>query len=200
MTDEHLSKRARTEDDEDDEAALLDLEYVDGDNFITEEQRQEAEAQRKRELRRQRLAQLPSTENEEHVIANKHNRSIQSAVMEVDTAENSMMDIAPSTAIDYQDQTDRVKRGDKSEEKSNDNEDDDEFDMFSSSVSPVQREARQLSGAETRQGHEQADWDDSEGYYKAVIGEVITIEPSISSSSNENATTNGTSIILRVTG
>ncbi|KAL7577616.1 hypothetical protein ACA910_015135 [Epithemia clementina (nom. ined.)] len=77
---------------------------------------------------------------------------------------------------------------------------DDEYDMFNSSVSPLSVEKQPLmmmmgdskSSATApaspnnndnnnnnknnqKRGHEQSDWDDSEGYYKAVIGETIEL-------------------------
>ena len=79
-------------------------------------------------------------------------------------------------------------RPDEDSEKS----DDDGFDMFSSSLSPSAMEVTthgktkastgqdglaELSSTNKR-GHEQSDWDDSEGYYKAVIGENIELQTS----------------------
>jgi serine/threonine-protein kinase PRP4 len=95
------------------------------------------------------------------------------------------------------------------EEDGGDDDDDDDFDMFSSSVSPVAATAAGTTGnaaagttrAGTQRGQEQQDWDDAQGYYRAVIGETIdvTVNPNESSTGSNNSSGNS-SISFRVSG
>jgi serine/threonine-protein kinase PRP4 len=81
-----------------------------------------------------------------------------------------------------------------------DDDDDDEFDMFSSSVSPVGEttSSKAVSSSTTKRGSEQQDWDDAEGYYKTVVGEVISLESTVPSSSQ--SASHGASTSFRVLG
>jgi serine/threonine-protein kinase PRP4 len=114
-----------------------------------------------------------------------------------------------------------------------DKNDDDEFDMFSSSVSPppaapaivttalttttsssdaqevLATNKKPTSSSQQQQhqqrGHEhQQDWDDAEGYYKAVIGETIALQiqttTTTTSSSTDTASSAAATIMFRVLG
>ena len=86
------------------------------------------------------------------------------------------------------------ENNDDNEDDDDDDDDDDGFDMFSSSVSPVvDKNNMNTTGATTttttKRGVEQQDWDDAEGYYKAVIGEVITFNPTNNDHGSTKTTT-----------
>jgi hypothetical protein len=75
-----------------------------------------------------------------------------------------------------------------------DDDDDDDFDMFNTSTSPLQEMKRQKAEQQQQQqhpqrgsnhhnktvvgGNHQNDFDDTEGYYKAAIGEIINLDVS----------------------
>lgn len=143
-----------------DESSLM-LGLQEDDTFVTKEQRQEAEAERRRKQRKLRLLQLqadlPKDEEQSNDVAT--------------TQAREPLMIVPEN------QDDRSKHND------DDDDDDEGFDMFSSSVSPVEQthkkdnhREKNSNSAQSRGNHDhQEDWDDAEGYYKAVIGETITV-------------------------
>lgn len=138
-----------------DESLLLDLQ---DDTFVTEEQRQEVEAERRRKQRKRRLLELQAEESVPK--EERPNDAITPRVCE------------PLHSIP-----------EKEDEKTKDADDDEGFDMFSSSVSPVEqtnkkdkyRENNSTTSQAGRDHGHQEDWDDAEGYYKPVIGETITV-------------------------
>jgi hypothetical protein len=182
--------------------SLLD---EDGDDFVTEEQRQDLEAKRKRELRRLRLAQRapqPETERmQESFVPNE------TAAMMVD--DDTQVSKILMKKGDLEKPVGNGNKEDIYEDEHDDESDKDDFDMFSSSVSPVATDSATNPSSSTashkqhedsvhvvsrhNHHHEQADWDDSEGYYKATIGEVISLDLASSSGS-------ATSIRFRVAG
>ncbi|GAX27903.1 serine/threonine-protein kinase PRP4 [Fistulifera solaris] len=139
-----------------DEAILLGLQ---DDTFVTEEQRQEAEAERRRKQRQQRLLQLQAAE-EASSPPNKEEPSNHGSIPVREPLNH------------FAEKEDDMKQ--------NGEDEDDEFDMFSSSVSPVGHSDKSgdknSSNTHSRGDHNhQEDWDDAEGYYKAVIGETISV-------------------------
>jgi serine/threonine-protein kinase PRP4 len=101
--------------------------------------------------------------------------------------------IPVTVAQTYGDSKDAPKKmndtSDKQAQATRDDDDDDIFDMFSSSVSPIATTTTRAltTEASTVRGHAQEDWDDAEGYYKAVIGEEITLTPFPSRNDTSNA-------------
>jgi serine/threonine-protein kinase PRP4 len=198
------SKDANQDVSEDEGADLLNL--LDGDEFITDDQRQEVEAQKRRLLRKQRLQRAQEVDSSTSIKLELDN-----ATKEDGTGDGRVQQQAqPSPKVS------EVSKAIKTEEldvdsdrnvninnKNNDDDDDDgdgdEFDMFSSSVSPVGATSSKAAASNTtKRGHEQQDWDDAEGYYKTVVGEVISLESTIASSSQSAST--GASVSFRVLG
>jgi serine/threonine-protein kinase PRP4 len=185
----------------------------DNGNFCSAEDLQERIASERRRNRRKRLRGLQDNDNNDTLISQaadstelrEHN------VGSVDAGTNqipSMAEANPShitTAFDS--------------ETRDDNDDDDEGDMFSSSVSPITTAAQPAtltldqsrtalsSATRTNQPEQQQDWDDAEGYYKAVIGETIHLNlqqhatASNADSGSQSATTDSAiTVRLRVDG
>ena len=178
---DHDATAAAADNNNNNEEKKLAELLVDGDDdFITEEERQKAEAERRRQQRRLRLQQLEAKKEKEEMI--------------VETAPETT-----STTPGVEDADKMDTKSDIEEQQSQQsNDDDDEFDMFSSSVSPIQvsdnKKGASTGASDTKRGHEQTDWDDVEGYYKAVIGEMITMKISTADDSREGI------ISLRVAG
>jgi hypothetical protein len=190
---------------------------LDGDTFVTEEKRQEAEAFRRREARRRRLQQLQA--DEPGAITNGHGNDASvkdnSAVDNGATA-NNLRDSSQSAAKDDNSYLGNLKekepynlparvpapafdRSVKERDEDNNASSNDEFDMFSNSVSPVEETVTMQTPS--ARGAEQADWDDAEGYYRGVIGEVIRVEHT-TLDPNEGAATSKSdaSMAFRVAG
>ena len=171
-------KASIDQDDGEIDSSLLQ-EWMDGgvDDFQSSEERAAQEAQRRREQRRRRLQQVRPPSPPQH----------ESSV----TAEPppSQKPLAQSSASEPVKQ----ETSDKSSDD-DDDDDDDDFDMFSSSVSPVSTKATNQNESTNlkQQGHEQEDWDDAEGYYKANIGEIITFDRAMIASST--STVSGSSV------
>ncbi|CAB9528428.1 protein kinase PRP4 homolog [Seminavis robusta] len=144
-----------TEDDDN----LLSL--LEGDEFVTEEERRKQEAERRRLERKRRLERLEA---------------------ETGTTE-------PAVAAPRQENAVAVKH-----------------DPGINSVSPIVADgamAKAATAGGNTAGGTQQDWDDSEGYYKAVIGEVITVDASKNNQSDGTASTTvagGGDISFRVSG
>jgi len=74
--------------------------------------------------------------------------------------------------------SDQVKEKENGEDDGYDDDDDSSFDMFGADtpVSNGTKELRNISAASASGGVEDvSNWDDADGYYKATIGEVITV-------------------------
>ena len=194
-------KRPRTSNDEDENAEDL-LQLLDGDGFVTKESKEEEEANRRRARRRQRLAQLEKelSATEEKIT----NESVNVSAIKQEVVK--MEELKPPAEIKHGDS------GDQNRELEKEKEDDDEFDMFSSSVSPVvtkkgtsengvpAHSIQPSSSTKTTRGHEQRDWDDAEGYYKAVIGESIEIQGNARSEDNSSQVQQSSIINFKVSG
>ena len=148
------------------------LKMMEGDEFISEEERQKREAECRRLERKRRLQ---SAEEPPPVAIKRENQDDASNVVGSNPDRNG------------EDRLEDGKLGSKREmvkevvdaNDKDDDDDDDGFDMFSSSVSPVATKDDTNSKAATAGGSTQVgtqqDWDDAEGYYKAVIGEIIQV-------------------------
>lgn len=163
-----------------------DLEqFLQGDDFLTEEERQDQLAKERRLARKRRLEALEasSVKEEGSEVLSKETPPAAKSIKQ--DLENGSV-AAPATVKVEADEND----------DSNDS-DDDGFDMFSSSVSPPTSRAGVSLKLVGRNGEtktdQQQDWDDTEGYYKATIGEVIQLDL-------PNASTGGDVIMFRIAG
>ena len=210
--EEPTAKRPRLGTDEEEDDDLEDL--LEGDAFLTQEERERRAAERRRQERQRRLQQLhrqqPDDTAPKNVPAVDDRKPPPSQQMKngvKDDDKSTMLQnkkrsspAAPANAMETQTATKH------NEEASDDDDDDDGFDMFSSSVSPTDGPATTTT---QQRGVEQQDWDDAEGYYKAVIGESIHLDPTPPSSATSNSSNNnaqaaavatGSSITFRVSG
>lgn len=144
---------------EEDEDELLGVDLLDGDDFVTEEERRRKDAERRRMERKRRLQR---TAEEPATPVKRPNQE------------------APPEGSKKEEQ-ELKQQEEKDAEPEKEENDDDGFDMFSSSVSPVvdsavnnHRKTTNKGATATDKGTQQ-DWDDSEGYYKTVIGEIISL-------------------------
>jgi serine/threonine-protein kinase PRP4 len=194
------SSKDANQDDSEEGADLLNL--LDGDEFITDDQRQEVEAQKRRLLRKQRLQRAQEVESS---ISTK--LELDNAIKKENGTGNGRVQQKAQPSPKVAEVSKKIKTeeidvdSDRNVKKINDDDDgdDDEFDMFSSSVSPVGATSSKAAASNTtKRGHEQQDWDDAEGYYKTVVGEVISLEPTVASSSQSASTS--ASVSFRVLG
>ena len=143
-----------------DEDEQEDLEqFLKGDDFLTEEERQEKSAQERRLARKRRLQQ--ALVSEEEVAPPPH--------QEVERNNNPPIF---KEALHQEIFPEESQEGTEEENK-------DMFDIFSNSVSPANNNAqgfKVIGGREQGSVDRQQDWDDTEGYYKATIGEVMHLD------------------------
>jgi serine/threonine-protein kinase PRP4 len=142
-----------------------DLEkLLQGDNFVAEEKQLEELARQRRLARKSRLQALElNQKSEREEEATNGNQPIKNEIPQ----ENSTKGAAALVSKQGVEQKD---------------EDEDDFDMFSSSVSPmseilpIKTKSTANNNKTASNVDQQQDWDDMEGYYKATIGEIITME------------------------
>jgi serine/threonine-protein kinase PRP4 len=206
-TDGPHSKRLRPDSSKDadqdisEEGADL-LNLLDGDEFITEDQKREVEAQKRRLLRKQRLQRAQEVDTSISTKLELDN-AIKKEKEENGTGDGRVQQKAqPPSKVGKASNAIKTEgmHVDSDKNVNNNNDDDgDEFDMFSSSVSPVgATTSKATTSNTTKRGHEQQDWDDAEGYYKTVVGEVISLESTVASSSQSAST--DASVSFRVLG
>ena len=164
-------KRQRTSEQDGEELEQL----LEGDVFITDDQRMEKLAKERRLARKNRLKAIESKVKEQHDQLQKDDES-QDGRQQATGDGNVIM---------------TVKKEDAKEGEALEASDDVDFDMFSSSVSPVlDGPPASHAKASTKNSNvdnpdnvdQQQDWDDAEGYYKAIIGEIFNLELTTSSS------------------
>ena len=143
-----------------DEDEQEDLEqFLKGDDFLTEEERQEKSAQERRLARKRRLQQ--ALVSEEEVAPPPH--------QEVERNDNPPIF---KEALHQEIFPEESQEGTEEENT-------DMFDIFSNSVSPANNNAqgfKVIGGREQGSVDRQQDWDDTEGYYKATIVEVMHLD------------------------
>jgi serine/threonine-protein kinase PRP4 len=163
------SKDTDQESKEDGEEDLLNL--MNGDDFVTEDQRRESEAQTRRQQRKERLQR--AQEDEAAKLDSKEDQTV------AKTQYSGTTELAEQLVQGDSTESVPIATGNIEPEKNED--DDDRFNMFSDSVSPMQKASGKTAASDpTKRGHGQGDWDDAEGYYKAVNGEVISLDSSAS--------------------
>lgn len=192
-------------EDGDDDNLEEQLLLLQDDDFITEEQRQEQAAKERRLARKRRLQQVSAQDDElppkapikteaaPPSIKTEERQQQQQQQPVLNTTAASMM----NRNIKVEENDDRKDKDDGDSDEKGDDDDEDDFDMFSSSVSPLgndddddvyltKKKKPKLTSANPsasnnpQQGNQnvdqQQDWDDAEGYYRATIGEIITID------------------------
>lgn len=172
-------------DDDADLAALAGLMGEGNDIFGAstqqeEDRRAEARIAKRRKRLQQRAAELgvvhpPSAAVTEGSSKNRtigEVETINSKEVSLTNTRKRTMEAVVSVPIKNEEATMKVE-----EESKGKDEDEDMFDMFSSSVSPIDTKKKDtddgMTSATKNRGHGQEDWDDAEGYYKPVIGEMI---------------------------
>ena len=174
----HSTKYAMADESGGDDEKDLE-ELLQGDEFITEEDRQEMQARERRLARKRRLQELEQNTNQEAPPAARDKQKLKQIQIQNDTSAE-----APPHQMKTEPKQSNIIKKEEKDDTAISNDDDDDFDMFSSSVSP-NLEARPAAGAVAKAGtagttagnvDQQADWDDAEGYYKATIGEIMTID------------------------
>ena len=199
MSDEPDAKRPRLEEggeatEEDDLQALLD-----GDDFVSAADRQAAEAERRRAQRRERLRRLAQE--------NRNGGGTSATSMQLEPVETKKSAPVEATQVLLTDPLPDETLGSGNTS----------FDMFTSSPPPPAKDKKTTTGNHTtkqsssvtasQRGQEQQDFDDAEGYYRAVIGETIEMrdnpnsEPSNpTSSSSSSSSPSSEPIQMRVDG
>ena len=132
-----------------------------GDDFVTSQQQEELEAQKRREKRRERLRKVAAEEQQQPLPATKMTASDRGGQSTKPQGDGQLKIAAQSN--------------DEEKDPYANSVDEDGFDMFSSSVSPEAATKPATAAAVQPGGQAQGDWDDAEGYYKAVIGETIRL-------------------------
>jgi serine/threonine-protein kinase PRP4 len=175
--------------DEDESLSSL----LDGDDFVTEEEQQRREAEKRRMERKRRLQRVEA--EPAHGTKRPATNIKTEDASDIDTG--SRLDTG-TTAVARAIEEEAAENS-RDDEMQNGDDKDDGFDMFTSSVSPVVADGAKAAAGGATAGGTQQDWDDSEGYYKAVIGELITIDAS-KTGDNETAAESGGDISFRVSG
>jgi serine/threonine-protein kinase PRP4 len=167
-----LSKRQKTSDVEKSDEDLSNL--VHGDEFALVGREQELDARRRRADRKLRLHSARQKESGEGT--DRNDDTDKDFLLPVRYAQNDQLQA--TATLSNKDMETVYQPVDK-----------DNFDMFSSSPSPQDNMDYQTNSAtsKSKRGNEQGDWDDSEGYYKAVIGEIIRLEQTIDSASGNSS-------------
>jgi serine/threonine-protein kinase PRP4 len=214
-----ISMTSNNQNDEEDlEALAAAMMGEDGDDdegdFVTQEQREEDQARQRRLARKRRLAQVANQPNDEVVVKKTTIIQAESSPVPIKQEEDDFQAFASIRTSSVPVQSEDAAENDATMD---DNADDDDFDMFNTSVSPPQAKKTTTKVKATANGfgksspqqqqsggvHHKDDVDDVEGYYKAAIGEIMTLEvPSSDTTSTEDGLGGETSktIQLRVLG
>lgn len=148
--------------------------------FETEEEREERLARKRREERRKKLRMLEdtatSTEIDEMKVDNPRNAA---GVIQSELEDAAAVSQPAETTMEVDTQQPPIGGNGELQNKPENDSDDDSFDIFAADNStPVPTTKNATSNAThanaTRTNHAQ-ECDDAEGYYKANLGEVITL-------------------------
>lgn len=149
---------------------------LEGDGFIIEEAEEEEAAKKRRLKRKRRLEALQKSQKSELLVF-----SAKISPMEKPNQGKSAASNQQEQTITNDDSTDESNKALKSQGSDNADTGADEFDMFSGSVSPPSRASdvsRVLDiDSRSQKVDQQQDWDDFEGYYKATLGELLSLVP-----------------------
>jgi serine/threonine-protein kinase PRP4 len=196
MVEERDAKRLRLDDDVIDDKDLQSL--LDGDAFVSQAEREEAEAERRRAQRRERLRRIAQERDDmEGVSKEEKIATVTGATKEEEQNEQHALPQQDAAAHPVSEKEPPGESGTES------------FDMFSSTPPPPQSQSslannnndKKLPGnsvGASQRGQEQQDFDDEEGYYTAVIGETIELE--LHDNSSQSTSESLEPIRLRVDG
>lgn len=149
---------------------------LEGDGFIIEEAKEEEAARKRRLKRKRRLEALQKSQKSEPLVLNVSAKKppMKKPKQGESAASNQLEQMITNDAS-----TDESNEALKNEDSDDGDTGADEFDMFSGSVSPPSRapDASRVhdNDARSQKVDQQQDWDDVEGYYKATIGELLSL-------------------------
>ena len=181
---------------DDDDLSASNLEdFLQGDDFMSEEQREEKAASERRLARKRRLQSLQP--KEEEIFTTKPKIKPKEKTKGDDQISKMIVEKTSDTADAEPEKRKNLHYNDDTEAKVSEDDDDDDFDIFSSSVSPVEKDKSARSKTSTATAKDdinanvdtQQDFDDAEGYYKATIGETIHLDLGENSTATSAATT-----------
>lgn len=165
LSDDTNDKKRRNEEKDDGDDDLF--------QFETEEEREERQARQRREERRRKLRKLEQTNEVKKMEVVDVPRNVAGVIKSEQTSEND--NIVPIKM--EVDANDAVKDShDKLQEE--ENSDDDSFDMFATTDNATPVPTQHSKNATNSKNETKAtaqECDDAEGYYKANIGEIITL-------------------------
>lgn len=149
-----------------------DLEkLLDGDGFVKEEDKAEQQARERRLARKRRLQDVSEDLDEPREQKVTAPEPTVEPVKPDNTSEQEMAKQEVMATLGMNPTYTAVQEADG-------DDDSDGFDMFSSSVSPMSTKATTVKtvGEKTKNVDQHQDWDDTEGYYKATIGEIMQLQ------------------------
>lgn len=165
-------------DDTNDKKRRNDEEGDDGDDdlfqFETEEEREERQARQRREERRRKLRKLEEQTNKVKMEDVDVPRNVAGVIKSEQKSENDNLVSIKMKVDTYND--DVKDSHDKPQEE--ENSDDDSFDMFATTdnATPVPNQhSKNATNSKNDTKATAQECDDAEGYYKANIGEIITL-------------------------
>ena len=137
--------------------------FLDGDDFVNEQTKEEEAARQRRLKRKRRLEKIQ--------IESRNSLEISTKAAKVDKRESGTNSFSLPPQVD----NDALRNPNPDARKIDADADPGEFDMFSSSVSPPSRGPGTLRNQDNNtvngKVNNQQDWDDAEGYYKATLGQ-----------------------------
>lgn len=158
MTDDNNKKRNHQDEDD------------DFFQFETEEEREERQARKRREERRRKLRKLEQTNNEVKEEDVDMPRNVSGVIQSEQTSEeNDTVSIKMEVEANDDNHVKPKEEG---------NSDDDSFDMFATTDNATPVPTQNSKNATNSKNDTKAtaqECDDAEGYYKANIGEIITL-------------------------
>ena len=161
MTDDNDKKR--NHQDKDDDNDLF--------QFETEEEREERQARKRREERRRKLRKLEQTNKVKEEDVDMP-RNVAGVIQSEQESENNNI-VSIKMEVDANEDN-----HDKPQEQQEENSDDDSFDMFATTDNATPVPTQNSKNATNSKNDTKAtaqECDDAEGYYKANIGEIITL-------------------------
>ncbi|KAG7362112.1 serine/threonine protein kinase [Nitzschia inconspicua] len=200
-------------------------------DFITQEQREEEQARQRRLARKRRLEQIAKQTEEQEKNQTVLSYDTTTTIAPIDDKNQTQLQqqqqqpISIAASVNGDNQFNSVIQGSISKQHEEDintdvdkqiHDDVDDFDMFNTSVSPPQQVAKTirtsaktaantstiaLSPQKSSGMHHKDDVDDVEGYYKAAIGEIMTLDvPDPTSLEEKGGVESSRTVQLRVLG
>ena len=149
--------------------------FLDGDDFVNEQTKEEEAARQRRLKRKRRLEQIQNDTPGGTVPCEKVHQGARLEISKEAVEINKRNSGSSSFSLPSHVDNDTLRNQHPDIGINNKDTDAGEFDMFSSSVSPPSRVPGALRNQDNNNLHRkvnnQQDWDDAEGYYKATIGQ-----------------------------